>query len=140
MADWSIKLLMWVNRFFIRLSRGRMGSLLGTQEVLLLHSLGRKTGRSHIVPIAYYFSNGFYFIVGSNWGKDAHADWYHNLKAHPQTTIEVKGRTIPVLASEAEGAEYDGLWAYAIERNPPYLRYKEMTRRHIPIIILRPLQ
>ncbi len=131
---------MSINVFFIRASRGRLGTKLGTQEILLLHSLGRKSGKEHVTPIAYYFTNGFYYIVGSNWGKDTHAAWYYNLKAHPRTIIEVKGRTIPVEASEAEGPVYAGLWAYAIERHPPYLRYKEMTPRHLPIVILRPLE
>ena len=78
-------------------------------------------------------------MVGSNWGKDHNASWYYNLLAHPHTTIEVKGKTIPVEASEAQGAEYERLWAYAIEHHPPYLHYKEMTKRHLPIMILRPV-
>ncbi len=131
---------MSINVFFIRISRGRLGTKLGTQQILLLHNQGRKSGKEYVTPIAYFFTNGFYFIVGSNWGKDYHAAWYYNLKAHPRTTIEVKGRTIPVEASEAEGPIYDGLWAYAIERHTPYLHYKEMTQRHLPIIILRPLE
>ncbi len=140
MADWWIKPFMRVNTLVIRASRGRLGTKLGTQEVLLLHHRGRKSGQAHVTPIAYFFLDGFYFIVGSNWGKDSNAAWYHNLLAHPRTTIEVKGRQVPVEAAVAVGPDYDRLWAYAIERHPPYLRYKEMTQRHLPIIILRPLE
>src|SRR5512138_2029987 len=93
------KVFMSINVYFIRLTRGRLGSRLGHQEILLLHSLGRRSGRDHITPIAYYFTNGFYFLIGSNWAKDTNADWYLNLRAQPRTTIEVKGHTIGVQAT-----------------------------------------
>jgi len=133
------KTFMSLNTLVIRLSRGRLGARLGTQDILLLHSVGRKSGKSYVTPIAYFFTDGFYFLVGTNWAKENQAAWYHNLMALPRTTIEVKGRQIPVEASQAEGADYERLWAYAVQRHPPYLHYKEMTRRHIPIIILKPL-
>ena len=138
MNGWFLKIFMAANTGMIRLSRGRVGSRLGTQTILLLHSLGRRSGRPHVTPIAYFFMDGFYFLIGSNWGKDAHAAWYYNLMAQPQTTIEVKGKKIPVEAGQAEGPEYERLWKYAIEHHPPYLHYKEMTRRRIPILVLQP--
>jgi F420H(2)-dependent quinone reductase len=139
MNQFFLKLFMALNTFVIRASRGRIGSRLGTQAILLLHSLGRKSGRQIVTPIAYFYTGGFYFVIGSNWGKDRNAGWYHNLQAQPRTTIEVKGKQIPVEASLAEGPEYDRLWKYAIEHHPPYLHYKEMTKRHIPIMLLKPV-
>jgi deazaflavin-dependent oxidoreductase (nitroreductase family) len=135
----SLKIFMAMNTFAIRASRGRIGGQLGTQTILLLHSLGHKSGKQYITPIAYFQTDGFYFLIGSNWGKKQNAGWYYNLLAQPHTTIEVKGKKIPVEASQAEGLEYDRLWKYAIEHHPPYLHYKEMTSRHIPIVILRPV-
>ena len=129
---------MALNTFAIRVSRGRLGSQLGTQTILLLHTVGRRSGRRFVTPIAYFHTNGYYFLVGSNWGKPRQADWYHNVLAGPHTTIEVKGRKISVEARQAEGQEYERLWNYAIEHHPPYLHYKEMTKRHIPIIVLQP--
>jgi deazaflavin-dependent oxidoreductase (nitroreductase family) len=134
-----LKLFMATNVFFIRISRGRIGSQLGTQTILLLHTVGRKSGKRFVTPIAYFYTDAFYFLVGSNWGKDTNAAWFYNLKAQPKTTIEVKGKTISVEASQAEGPEYERLWKYATEHHPPYLHYKEMTKRHIPIIVLRPV-
>ena len=131
---------MALNTFFIRASRGRIGSRLGTQTVLLLHSQGRKSGRQYVTPVAYFYTDGFYFLVGSNWGRDWNAAWYHNLLAAPRTLIEVKGRTIPVEAAPAEGAQYDRLWEYAVQHHPPYLHYKDMTKRHIPIMVLKPVE
>jgi deazaflavin-dependent oxidoreductase (nitroreductase family) len=134
-----LKLFMATNVFFIRISGGRIGSQLGTQTILLLHTVGRKSGKRFVTPIAYFYTDGFYFLVGSNWGKDTNAAWFYNLKAQPKTTIEVKGKTISVEASQAEGPEYERLWKYATEHHPPYLHYKEITKRHIPIIVLRPV-
>ncbi len=138
MNKFFLKLFMALNTFAIRLSRGRIGSRLGTQTILLLHSRGRKTGNEHVTPIAYFALDGAYFVIGSNWGSDHHAAWYHNLMAQPHTTIEVKGKIIPVVAGEAEGAEYERLWQYAVQHHPPYAHYKEMTLRHIPIVVLKP--
>jgi deazaflavin-dependent oxidoreductase (nitroreductase family) len=134
-----LKLFMALNVFFIRISGGRLGSQLGTQTILLLHTVGRKSGKRFLTPIAYFYTDGFYFLVGSNWGKDTNAAWFYNLKAQSKTTIEVKGKTIPVEASQAEGSEYDRLWEYATRHHPPYLHYKEMTKRHIPIVVLKPV-
>ena len=139
MNNLFLKTFMAINTFVIRISRGRLGSRLGTQTILLLHSHGRKSGKDHITPIAYFHTDDFYFLIGSNWGKDQNAGWYHNLLAQPRTIIEVKGERIPVEASQAVEAEYDRLWKYAVEHHPPYLHYKEMTKRHIPIIILKPV-
>ncbi len=131
---------MAVNVGVIRLSRGHIGSRLGTQDILLLHSYGNKTGKHRVTPIAYFHIGNYYFLVGSNWGRDQDAGWYHNLLAQPRTLIEVKGRKLSVEASPAEGQEYDRLWKYAVEHHPPYLKYQEMTRRRIPIVVLEPVE
>jgi deazaflavin-dependent oxidoreductase (nitroreductase family) len=139
MNKFFLKIFMSLNTFAIRLSHGRIGSRLGTQTILLLHSRGHKSGKQFVTPIAYFFLDGFYFLIGSNWGKEHNAGWYYNLLAQPRTTIEVKGRTISVQAEPAEGLQYDRLWEYAVQHHPPYLHYKEMTQRHIPIVLLKPV-
>lgn len=138
MTKFFIKTFMALNIFAIRASRGRLGTLLGTQTILLLHTVGRKSGRDLVTPIAYFYLDGYYFLVGSNWGKQSNAAWYCNLLAQPRTTIEVRGEKIHVVARQADGLEYARLWNYAIQHHPPYLRYQDMTTRHIPIMILQP--
>lgn len=139
MNKFFLKTFMSLNTLVIRLSGGRVGSQLGKQTILLLHTVGRKSGKHYVTPIAYFFTDGYYFLVGSNWGKDTHTAWYYNLLAKPRTTIEVKGVKILVEASRAEGPEYDRLWKYATEHHPSYLHYKELTKRRIPILVLRPI-
>jgi deazaflavin-dependent oxidoreductase (nitroreductase family) len=133
------RLFMGVNVFFIRISRGWLGGKLGTQTILLLHTVGHKSGKRHTTPIAFFFLEGYYFLVASNWGKPANAAWYYNLKHQPHSAIEVSGKRIAVEASEAQGEEYERLWKYAVEHHPPYAHYKEMTTRSIPIMVLKPI-
>jgi deazaflavin-dependent oxidoreductase (nitroreductase family) len=138
MRDTLIKLFMKVNVFLLRATKGKLGSKLGTQTVLLLHNTGRKSGRSYLTPIAFFHHGEDYLLVASNWGRDGQADWYLNLKQQSRAVIEVEGKTISVLAREAWGEERNRLWKFATERHPPYLHYQQMTTRRIPIVILSP--
>jgi deazaflavin-dependent oxidoreductase (nitroreductase family) len=138
MKNILIKWFMAVNAFLIKISKGRIGSQLGAQSILILHTIGRKSGQPRSIPIAYFFYEGKYLIVESNWGKDNHADWYFNLQKQPQASVEVKGATIKVSASFAEGEEYIRLWEYVTKKHPPYLDYQKLTERKIPIAVLQP--
>jgi deazaflavin-dependent oxidoreductase (nitroreductase family) len=138
MTKFLIKVFMALNTFVIRASRGRLGTLLWTQTVLLLHTVGRRSGRHFVTPISYFSVDGYYFLVGSNWGRPHNAAWYYNLLSSPHTTVEVKGKEIPVEAFPARGQEYDNLWDLAVQRYPGYRRYKQTTKRHIPIVKLVP--
>jgi len=139
MKDMFIKWFMAVNAFLIKISKGRIGSQLGKQAILILHTVGRKSGLPRSIPIAYFFYEGKYLIVESNWGKDNHADWYFNLQKQPQTSIDVKGKTIRVKASFAEGEEYTRLWDYVTKKHPPYLDYQKATERKIPVAVFEPV-
>ena len=139
MKDMFIKWFMAVNAFLIKISKGRIGSQLGKQAILILHTVGRKSGLPRSIPIAYFFYEGKYLIVESNWGKDNHADWYFNLQKQPQTSIDVKGKTIRVKASFAEGEEYTRLWGYVTKKHPPYLDYQKATERKIPVAVFEPV-
>jgi deazaflavin-dependent oxidoreductase (nitroreductase family) len=137
MKNIFIKWFMAINAFLIRLSKGRIGGRLGTQTILILNTIGRKSGQPRSTPIAYFYYEGKYLIVESNWGKDKHADWYFNLRKYPQASIEVNGGTIKVNGSFAEENEYARLWDYVTRKHPPYLEYQKMTKRKIPIALLK---
>lgn len=130
-----IKWFMSINTFLLRISRGKIGGKLGSQTILVLHTTGRKSGQDRAIPIAYFDYEGRYLIVASNWGKDYQAAWYLNLKNDPHARLEIKGETIPVVSHEAQGEEYDRLWKFATDRNPPYLDYQKKTTRRIPIMV-----
>ena len=140
MKDFFIKLFMDFNAFLIRISRGRVGSKLGSQTVLLLETTGRKTGQLREIPIAYFFHEGKYLIVASNWGKDKHANWYLNLLKNPHAKLTVNGKVIQVIARNTQGEEYARLWDWATKQHPPYLDYQKMTSRHIPIVVFETVE
>jgi|SRR5665648_179071 len=138
MKDIFIKWFMSINTLILQVSRGRIGSKLGKQTVLILHTVGRNSGQDRAIPIAYFDYEGRYLIVASNWGKDRQADWYLNLKHDPHARLEIKGKNLPVVAHEALGEEYDRLWSFAARQHPQYIEYQQMTTRHIPIMVFDP--
>jgi F420H(2)-dependent quinone reductase len=121
-----------------RISRGRLGSQLGPQSVLLLHSVGRKSGKAYITPVTYFRDGNNYLLVASNWGGEKNPDWYLNLLQQKRTTIQVKDRTLSVDAHSVEGEEYDRLWKRVTRQNAQYLQYQQKTTRRIPVVRLTP--
>ena len=126
------------NVFLIRISRGKIGSQLGTQSILILHTTGRRSGAARTTPVAYFEYQGKYLLVASNWARQTDADWLLNLRKQPRAAVEVKGRSLPVIAREAQGEQYEHLWQFVTLRHSPYLKYQELAQRPIPIVILEP--
>ncbi len=138
MNDKNIKRFMAFNVWLLKISKGRLGSKLGRQRILLLETSGRKTGKPRTIPIAYFEQAGEYIIVASNWSRDQQANWYLNLKHDPHAKLGIRGRTFSVLAREARGEEYESLWEFVCERHPPYETYQGKTSRRIPIMVFTP--
>jgi deazaflavin-dependent oxidoreductase (nitroreductase family) len=120
-----------------RANQGRVDMLAG-MPVLLLHHTGAKSGTRRINPLAYQADAGRYVVFASNAGAPTNPDWYHNLKAHPDVTIEVGTGTIDAVASEATGEERDRLFRTQAERSPQFAEYEQRTERVIPVIVLTP--
>ena len=137
MNGW-VKAFTGLNVFFYRLTGGILGSEMGGQSMLLLSTTGRKSGKTHVIAISYFRDGGNYILVASNWGRDHHPAWYHNLISQPSAEIQVKARRLRVCARLAAGEEYERLWNYVNTKNPVYDRYQRHTTRKIPIVILEP--
>ncbi len=138
MQKFFFKRIPLIHAFVYRLTGGRVGSEMRGFKVLLLTSVGRKTGKARTNPLGYFMDGGNYIIIASNAGFDTHPAWYHNLKAHPDTTIQVKHQGIRVKAETANPAERQRLWAKLMEIAPSYADYEKQTRRVIPIVVLQP--
>ena len=121
-----------------RANAGRVGGQFEGMDLLLLHHIGAKSSASRINPLAYLRDGGRYVIFASQAGGPTHPAWYHNLKAHPAVTIEVGSQSLDVLASEANGAERDRLYAAQAARLPQFAEYARRTERVIPVVILTP--
>lgn len=121
-----------------RANAGKPPSWSGSSPLILVHHRGARTGAERVNPVAYLDDDGRYVIFASKAGAPANPDWYHNLKAHPDTTIEVGSDTVAVTAAEATGAERDRLFATQAQRSPQFAEYQEKTDRVIPVIVLTP--
>jgi F420H(2)-dependent quinone reductase len=131
-----IKPLMAVNIFLYHLTGGSIGSKMAGQSVLLLDTVGRKTGRRHTIPINYYRDGESYVIVASNWGQSHHPAWFYNLMNKPVTQIQVKNRKLRVKAQTVPDQDYERLWQSVTSQNEFYDRYQKQTSRKIPLVIL----
>lgn len=117
---------------------GRVSGMFENTPLLLLHHTGAKSGKRRINPLAYQRDQGHYVIFASKAGAPTNPDWYHNLRAHPEVTIEVGTDTINVLAIEAVGEERERLFRAQAERSPQFAEYQNNTDRTIPVIVLTP--
>ncbi len=118
--------------------RANGGEVAGWGEVslLLLHHRGAKSGVDRVNPVAYLADNGRFVIFASKAGAPTNPGWYHNLKANPQTTIEVGSDTVAVTAREASGDERERLFSTQMERAPAFAEYQAKTTRVIPVMVL----
>ena len=121
-----------------RANDGRVGGPFEGSTLLLLHHTGAKSGTSRINPLVYMADDGRYVIFASKGGAPTNPDWYHNLKAHPDTRIEVGTDTIDVVAGEATGEERERLFRAQAERSPQFAEYQKNAGRVIPVIVLTP--
>ncbi|MBV8944375.1 MAG: nitroreductase family deazaflavin-dependent oxidoreductase [Solirubrobacterales bacterium] len=121
-----------------RANGGKVPSWGGSSPLLLLHHRGAKSGQERVNPVAYLKDNGRYVIFASKAGAPSNPGWYHNLKAHPETTIEVGGDTVAVTAREARGEERDRLFDAQAKRIPQFAEYQQKTDRVIPVVVLSP--
>jgi deazaflavin-dependent oxidoreductase (nitroreductase family) len=121
-----------------RANDGQPPSWSGTSSLLLVHHRGAKSGTERVNPVAYLDDGDRYVIFASKAGAPTNPDWYHNLRAHPDTTIEVGSDTIEVTVTEARGEERDRLFAAQAERSPQFGEYQAKTDRQIPVLVLTP--
>jgi deazaflavin-dependent oxidoreductase (nitroreductase family) len=115
------------------------GDYFAGMELLLLHSIGAKTGQERVSPVAYTMDGDKYVIIASKGGADTHPSWYYNLLAHPDTTVEVGDQTIRVHATEASGPEQERLYDQHAAQYPRFDEYRHKTSRKIPVFTLTKL-
>lgn len=124
----------------VALYRATAGRVLGwfdTAPILLLTTVGRRSGRRRTAPVIYVPGEAP-ALVASNGGARRHPQWFLNLRAHPEATIEVGGERFEVVAEEVTGPERDEIWKRATAIYPGYARYQRGLDRQIPVVVLRP--
>jgi deazaflavin-dependent oxidoreductase (nitroreductase family) len=121
-----------------RANHGQLGGRFAGGTMLLLHHKGAKSGTQRVNPLAYQPLDDGYAIFASKAGAPTNPDWYYNLKANPDTTVEIGDDTVSVHARVAEGDERDTIWTKQVERAPGFGEYEANSGRTIPVVILEP--
>ena len=126
-----------VHTWAYRVSRGLVGHRFpGTPPILLLDHIGAKSGTRRTTPLAYVADGSDVVLVASKGGYPRHPGWYHNLVAHPDTTVQVGGEVRAVHARVATAQERERLWPLAVAAYGGYAGYQERTGREIPLVVL----
>jgi deazaflavin-dependent oxidoreductase (nitroreductase family) len=123
------------NRKFIEEFRAAGGQL-GGRQVLLLTTTGARTGQPRTTPMMYVPDGDRLLVIASNAGAPKHPDWYRNLSAHPEVTVEVAGETYPATATALDGAERDERFAWISAQYPFFTEHQAGVRRQIPVVAL----
>lgn len=104
--------------------------------ILLLHTRGRKSGSQYTHPLIYRDYGDDYLIVASKGGAPESPEWFHNLQAEPDTTVQIKDESFAVHTRVATEQERPAMWAHMVEVWPDYANYAKKTDREIPVVVL----
>jgi len=105
-------------------------------RIVLLTTVGRKTGQRHTTPMMFHPDNDRLLVIASNVGAARHPDWYLNLVADPRVTVEVGDESYEAMASTAEGEERTQLWTMLKATYPFFADHETKTNRSIPVVVL----
>jgi F420H(2)-dependent quinone reductase len=136
MANLRFRILGSTHRRVYRLTGGKIGGRIGKLPVLLLTTIGRKSGKPRTQPLAYTRVGDGYAVIASKGGAAQHPLWYLNLRANPLAEVTVGRDTHEVRARDAEGEERERLWRALADLYPGYDRYAQKTSRRIPVVVL----
>ena len=137
----------WLMRGFLaaqvhiyRLSSGRIGGKVSGLPVLLLTTIGRKTGNPRTTVVMYQTDGDRLVVTATNNGADRHPGWYHNLRSNPNVEVEVGSELSKVHARVTEGEERAIRYQRFVDALNRFRTYQERTSRTIPVVVLEPHQ
>ena len=117
-------------------SNGAEGATMGAARVVILTTVGVKTGKLRKVPLMRVENDGAYAVVASDSGSPQHPGWYFNVLAHPTVQLQDGSALMDMVAHEAVGEERIQWWTRALESNPQYADYQAKVSRMIPLLVL----
>lgn len=119
-----------------RANAGKVGGAFAGKTLLILHTIGAKSGKKHINPVAYVADGDRFVIIASKGGAPTNPDWYFNIVANPMVEVEIGTESYKARASIAEEPERTRLYGKMVEMMPGFAEYQKKTTRVIPVIIL----
>jgi deazaflavin-dependent oxidoreductase (nitroreductase family) len=121
-----------------RANQGQVGGVWEGKPLLILTTSGAKSGQPRTNPMMYMRKDDRLFVFASKGGAPSSPDWYYNLIAHPDVTVEIGDQTYQAIAKPVTGEERDRIYDEWAERYPQFREYQEKTTRIIPVIELTP--
>jgi deazaflavin-dependent oxidoreductase (nitroreductase family) len=119
-----------------RANAGKVGGPFEGKTLLLLHTIGAKSGKEHVNPVACLEDGGSLVIIASMGGAPMNPAWYHNIVAHPRVTVETGTEKFQATAEITTEPERTRLYEKMIQMMPGFAEYREKTTRVIPVIKL----
>ncbi|WP_330237676.1 nitroreductase family deazaflavin-dependent oxidoreductase [Streptomyces sp. NBC_00525] len=120
-------------------SGGTEGTTMRGMPVIVLTTVGAKTGKIRKTPLMRVEHDGLYAVVASQGGAPTHPVWYHNLRADPRAELQDGPVRRDMTAREVTGEEKAQWWERAVEAFPDYADYQQKTDREIPVLVLEPV-
>lgn len=131
MSDWNKAI---IDEF--RANAGKVGGQFAGRTLLLLHTTGAKSGETRVNPLVYIPNGEHYVIVASKGGAPTNPDWYYNLSANSEVTVEVGSKKFQAVAQITAEPERTRLYEQMETVNSGFTEYKSKTTRSIPVITL----
>lgn len=126
-----------VHKFMYTASGGRLGARMGWIDVALVETMGRKSGKKRVVPIACYPYKDSIAVSASNSGQNSHPAWYLNMQANPRVEVQLGREHFSAEAQLIEGEEREALWQVVTKINKHQQEYLDSTDREIPLVWLK---
>lgn len=123
-----------------RANGGKLNPPLDRVPLLVLTTIGAKSGRSHATPMSYTRDGDRLIVVAAAGGAPQHPAWYHNLVTNPEVTVELGGEQFQASAAVARGAERERLFAQHATQRPNFVEFQRQTTRQLPVVILERLR
>lgn len=138
MRDATARRLSTLHTLAYRLTRGRLGRRLVDNDMLLLTTTGRRSGRRHTIPLLYLRDGDSVIVIASWGGRDYPPHWYLNVTADPAVSVQIDGSVWEALAHELDEPERSTWWQRAVTAYDGYAEYQSRTDRVIPVLRLTP--
>ncbi|MEA2523740.1 MAG: hypothetical protein QOF33_4854 [Thermomicrobiales bacterium] len=119
-----------------RANGGQVGGDFAGAPLLLLTTTGARSGQPRVAPLVYTKDGDRLVLIASKGGAPTNPDWYHNLVAHPEATVELGTESFGAKATIPEGEERDRLYDQMSSQMPGFAEYQRNTTRRIPVVVL----
>lgn len=138
--EFFFKYIVPIHVMIYRLSGGRIGAQMNGHVLLLLTTIGRKSGKKRTIPLGYLREGDAYMVAANAAGADRHPGWYWNaVRGTQPVRIQIGRQKMVVDVREPKGEARDTLYQRFMEHNNDYIKYQQQTERTIPVLVLTPV-